>query len=168
MTLKQKSESEIAQSCPALCDPMDYSLPGSSIHGIFQSRVLEWSAISFSRGSSRPRDRTQVSRIVGRRFTVWTTREVLLHRGPSNSWWKRVKFSQLLVPLMPWIFSTFPAGSVKEFSGYLSFAWKLSLASPLPSGQNLSPSPDPQGLSRSVWLLPSHLTRPHWDACGSL
>ena len=41
------SESEVAQSCPTLCDPMDYSLPGSSIHGIFQARILEWVAIAF-------------------------------------------------------------------------------------------------------------------------
>ena len=45
----------VMQSCPALCDPMDCSLPGSSVHGIFQARILEWVAISFSRGSSRPR-----------------------------------------------------------------------------------------------------------------
>ena len=61
---------EVAQSCLTLCDSMDCSLSGSSVHGIFQVRVLEWIAISFSRGSSRPRNRTQVSRIVGRRFTV--------------------------------------------------------------------------------------------------
>ena len=54
---------------------MDYSPPGPSVQGIFQARVLEWVAISFSRGSSRPRDRTQVSCIAGRRFTVWATRE---------------------------------------------------------------------------------------------
>ena len=59
-----------------LCDPRDCSLPGSSVHGIFQARVLEWVAISFSRGSSQPRDRTWVSHIVGRRFTILTTREV--------------------------------------------------------------------------------------------
>ena len=47
--MKVKSESEVAQSCPTLSDPMDYSLPGSSIHGIFQVRVLEWGAIAFSR-----------------------------------------------------------------------------------------------------------------------
>ena len=46
--MKVKSESEVTQSCPTLCDPMDYSLPGSSIHGIFQARVLEWGAIAFS------------------------------------------------------------------------------------------------------------------------
>ena len=65
-----ESESEVAQSCPTLCDPMDCSPPGSSVHGIFQVRVLEWVAISFSRGSSQLRDQTQVSRIVGRRFTI--------------------------------------------------------------------------------------------------
>ena len=46
--MKVKSESEVAQSCPTLSDPMDYSLPGSSVHGIFQARVLEWGAIAFS------------------------------------------------------------------------------------------------------------------------
>ena len=46
--MKVKSESEVAQSCPTLCDPIDGSPPGSSIHGIFQARVLEWSAIAFS------------------------------------------------------------------------------------------------------------------------
>ena len=49
------SISEVTQSCPTLCNPMDCSLPGSSVHGIFQARVLEWGAIAFSRGSSWPR-----------------------------------------------------------------------------------------------------------------
>ena len=64
-------ESEVAQSCPTLCDPMDCSLPDFSVYGIFQARVLEWGAISFSRGSSWPRDRTQVSCIAGRCVTLW-------------------------------------------------------------------------------------------------
>ena len=50
------SDSEVTQSCLTLCDPIDCSLPGSSVHGIFQAIVLEWVAISFSRGSSQPRD----------------------------------------------------------------------------------------------------------------
>ena len=54
---------------------MDSSPPGSSIHGIFQARILEWVAISFSRRSSLPRDWTQVSRIAGRFFTNWATRD---------------------------------------------------------------------------------------------
>ena len=66
---------EVTQLCPTLCDPMDCSLPGSSVHGIFQAMVLEWIAISFSRWSSRPTDWTQVSRIVDRSFTTWATRE---------------------------------------------------------------------------------------------
>ena len=81
---ERESESEVAQSCLTLCDPMDCSLPGSSVHGIFQARVLEWIAISFSRASSQPRDWTQVSRIVDRRFTVWATREVLTM---CIAWW---------------------------------------------------------------------------------
>ena len=62
--------SEVAQSCPTLCNPMDCSLPGFSIHGIFQARILEWVTISSSRGSSRPRDWTQVSHIEGRHFNL--------------------------------------------------------------------------------------------------
>ena len=68
--------SEVAQSCLTLCDSMDCSPSGSFVHGIFQAIVLEWIALSFSRGSSQPRDWTQVSRIVDRRFTIWATREV--------------------------------------------------------------------------------------------
>ena len=60
------------------CDTMDCSLPGSSIHGIFQARILEWVAISLSRGSSQTKDRTQVSHVAGRFFNSWTTREAQL------------------------------------------------------------------------------------------
>ena len=65
-----ESESEVSQSCLTLCDPLDCSLPGFSVHGIFQARVLEWVSISFSRGSSQPRDQTQVSCIAGRHFIL--------------------------------------------------------------------------------------------------
>ena len=74
---ERESESEAAQSCPSLCNPLNCSLSSASVHGIFQARVLEWVAISFSTGSSPPRDRTQVSHIGGTHFTVWATREVL-------------------------------------------------------------------------------------------
>ena len=73
------SESEVAQSCPTLFDPMDCNLPGSSLHGILQARVLEWVAISFSRGSSPPRDWTLVSRIAGRCFNLWATSVSVFH-----------------------------------------------------------------------------------------
>ena len=67
--LRSNKPSEVAQSCPTLFGHMDYVLLGSSIHGIFQARVLEWVAISLSRGSSQPRDWIRISRIVGRCFT---------------------------------------------------------------------------------------------------
>ena len=63
---------KVAQSCPTLCDPLDYTA-----HGILQARILEWVAVPFSRGSSQPRNRTQVSCIAGRFFTSWATREVI-------------------------------------------------------------------------------------------
>ena len=66
----------VAQWCVTLCNPMDCSLSGSSVHGILQARILEWVAIPFSRGTSRLRDWTQVSCIAGRFFTIWATREV--------------------------------------------------------------------------------------------
>ena len=78
--MKVKSESEVAQSCPTPSDPMHGSLPCSSIHGILQARVLEWVSISFSRGSSWPRDQTQISCIVGRCFTVWATSKVHIRK----------------------------------------------------------------------------------------
>ena len=74
-TKERKKEIEVAQLCLTLCNPMDCSLSGSSVHGISQARVLEWIAISFSRGSSWPRNRTWVSHIADRLFTVWATRE---------------------------------------------------------------------------------------------
>ena len=61
----------VAQLCPTLCDPMDCNPPASSVHKIFQARILEWVAISFSRGSSQPRDRTRVSCTAGKFFTDW-------------------------------------------------------------------------------------------------
>ena len=70
-----ETESEVAQSCLTLCNPVNCSPPGSSIYGILQARIQEWVAISFPRGSSRPRDWTQVSYIAGRLFNLWPTRE---------------------------------------------------------------------------------------------
>ena len=90
---KRKKESEVAQSCRTLCDPVDCSLQRSSVHGIFQTRVLEWVAIASSRGSSRRMDRTRVSHIVGRRLTIWATRELSITvcliciRHWGGGWW---------------------------------------------------------------------------------
>ena len=81
---KKKKESEVAQSCLTVCDPMDCSIPGFSVHGIFQARVLEWGAISFSRGSSRPSEWTWFSHTAGRCFTLWASREALKDRGDTQ------------------------------------------------------------------------------------
>ena len=67
----------VAQSCPTLCNPMTCSLPGSSVHGILQTTILECVAIPSSRDSSQPVDQTWVFCIAGRFFTVWTTKEAL-------------------------------------------------------------------------------------------
>ena len=67
----------VAQMCPTLCDPMDCNPPSSSVHGILQARILEWVAFPFSRGSSQPRDQTEVSCTAGGFFTSWATREDL-------------------------------------------------------------------------------------------
>ena len=91
---------KVSQSCPTLCNPMDYK-----VHGILQARIPEWVAFLFSRGSSQPKDQTQVSRITDRFFTIWTSREACpillvvskLQAQPdsrkggnidSTSWWK--------------------------------------------------------------------------------
>ena len=63
----------VTQSCPTLCDPMDCSPPGSSLHRILQARILVWVAIPFSRRFSWPRDQILVSRIAVRFFTIWAT-----------------------------------------------------------------------------------------------
>ena len=65
----------VTQLCPTLCDTTDCSPPGSCVHRIFQARTLEWVAIPFSKGSSRPRDWNWVSCIAGRFFTIWATKD---------------------------------------------------------------------------------------------
>ena len=65
-----KGKVKVIQLCKTLCDPMDHT-----VYGILQARILEWVAIPFSRGSSQPRDGTQVSHIAGVFFTSWATRK---------------------------------------------------------------------------------------------
>ena len=72
------------QSCPTLWDLIDGSPPGFSVSGILQERMLEWVAISFSRGFSQPKDQTQVSRTAGGFFTNWATREAPAGRNINN------------------------------------------------------------------------------------
>ena len=104
-------DSEVIQLCLTLCDPMDCSLLGSSVYGIFQVRVLEWVAISFSRGSSQPRDWTWVPCIVGRCFTIWATREVrsllMNYCFDICSWYSTLRNNFLFEYYIYWIKSYF-------------------------------------------------------------
>ena len=97
----------VTQSCPTLCNPMGCGLPGSSVHGILQARILEWVAISFSRGSSLSRDRTLDSRIAGRHFNLTATR-VSLNQLSTES------VISLYLMLKDWIFPrhTFLVGDI--------------------------------------------------------
>ena len=85
------------------CDPMGWCLPGASVHGILQARILEWVIIAFSRGSSWPRDWTRVSHNAGRFFTVWVTNAGLSSSVMSNS--LRPHGLQPTRFLCPWGFS---------------------------------------------------------------
>ena len=108
---------KVAQSCLTPCDPMDCSLPGSSVPGILQARILEEIAILFSRGSSWPKNWTRVSCIAGRFFTVWTTRKagtnyiLSLFTGnscPSHQAWLRSNTNSIItdynISALSWYF----------------------------------------------------------------
>ena len=111
--------SEVAQSCPTLSNPMGCSPPGFSIHRI-QARILQWVAISFFRGSSQPRDRTQVSRIAGRRFNL------LSHQGsPDSNWVLCVVWGRGWGPLLLIWISSF---SSTIYWGYFPFPIECALS----------------------------------------
>ena len=87
-------------TCLTLYDPMNCSLPGSSVHGILQARILEWVAISFSRASSRPRKQARVSCIAGRFFTNWAMSRGLTESCGRKSWnvkWTGDTFTYCLI-----------------------------------------------------------------------
>ena len=132
----------VTKLCPTLLTPMDCSLPGSSVHGIFQARILEWVAISFSRGSYWPRVWTQVSCIAGRFFTIWATREA--PRSPRSD-------SLLCLSLLEPMASRF-SHSASNRAGKYSFKWLFKLQWPRPHNLLLaSPVSDP------VSRLTSHI-----------
>ena len=84
-----------AQLCPTLCDAVDCSPPGFSVHGILQARILEWVATPSSRGSSWPRNQTQVSCIAGRFFTVWANREAQGKVKTMGCWLQKARLRTL-------------------------------------------------------------------------
>ena len=101
MCTARQVKMSVARSCPTLCDSTDCSLPGYSVPGVFQVRILEWVAISFARGSSRPRDRTWVFHIAGRFFTIWGIRGATVYYVCiSGTDWKMGSSPELLLLLL--------------------------------------------------------------------
>ena len=143
----------VAQSCPTLCNPMDCRLPRSSLHGISQARILEWVAISFSRLSSQPRDRSWVSCISGRFFTIWATREAL--RSADNTTVMAESEEELKSLSVKW------SSNAVQCSASLSVVsdslWPLGLYSPWYSpGQN----PGVDSLSLLQRIFPTQGSNP--------
>ena len=97
--LKVKVKMLVTQSCLALYCPLDCSPPGSSVHEIFQAKILEWFAISFSRASSQPRNQTWVSFIVWNFFTLWVTREAPVIRKLQKEFKRRMSSPRALLCL---------------------------------------------------------------------
>ena len=96
--MKVKSEREVAQSCPTPHDPMDFGLPGSSIHGIFQARVLEWVAISFSNASKWKVKVKSLSRV--RLFKIpWTS----AYQAPPSMGFSRQEYWLLVYKANSWV-----------------------------------------------------------------
>ena len=124
----------VIQSCPTLCNPMDCSPPGSSVHGVLQERTLEWVAMPSSRVFSQPRDRTQISCTAGGFFTVWAPgkppsicRDSNKSQCPSLKWALRQglpDFQGKLLATNIVTKSSKQKGSLKETETYVKI-WKL-------------------------------------------
>ena len=150
---------KLLHSCLTLCD---CSPPGSSVHGILQARILEWVTISFSRGSSQPRDRTQVSCLRGRFSTIWAIREALGHLNhKTSSYFWSSQIPQWLLSFKIWKFivwvsfiktvSFLPAcvfSHVQLFVTPWTLAWQATLSMELPRQEywNGLPFPTPRDL----------------------
>ena len=122
---------KLLPSCPTLFDPMDRSPPGSSVHGILQARILEWVAISYSRGSSQPRDQTHVSYISS------TGRWVLYHHLPPGKLVsviieKRYKDVRMQKSFSVVALSIFPASLPSSTPPHLTFSFRVPLRKILP------------------------------------
>ena len=126
------------KSCPTLCDPLDCSPSGSSVHGISQARILEWVAFSFCRGSSQPRDQTGVSCIAGRFFTTKPPRKPHISKVSSVQ-----SLSHVRLFVTPWITARQASLSIPNSQSLLKF---MSIELVMPSSHLI--------LCRPVLLLP--------------
>ena len=152
---------KVAQSCLTLCDPMDYT-----VHGILQARILEWVACPFSRGSSQPRDWTQVSCIVGELFNSWATREALILLNYRHTPICRDHFSSSVQSLSCVQLFTTPLTTARQASLSITNSWSLpkliSIESVMPSNHLTSVVPFSSHISLSQhqglfkWVSSSH------------
>ena len=145
---------KVTQSCLTLCDPMDCSLPDSSVHGIIQARILQWVPVLFSRGCSWPRNWTRVYCIRGRFFTTWATREaVRVHQFSSvahlcPTLWDPMDCSTPGLPVHHQLLE-FIQTHVHQVSDAIQPSYPLSSPS--------LPAPNPsQHQSLFQWVNPSH------------
>ena len=132
-----EKESEVTRSCLTLCNSMDCSPPASSVHGNFQARVLEWVAISFSRGCSQPRDWTHVSHIAGRHFSTWAPREALISPHARELYIFHI-----------WVLGQIYLSS-KHFSHSLACLFLIILSFPIFANTNSALSPHCMGTTTS-------------------
>ena len=143
------SEVKVTQSCPTFCDPMDYT-----VHGTFQVRILELIATPFSRGSSQPKDRTQVSCNAGRFFTIWATRDLSSVQFSSVQSLSRVRLHDPMNHSMPSLpvqhqHPEFTQTHVHQVSDAIQPSHPLSSPSP--------PAPNPsQHQTLFQWVNSSH------------
>ena len=119
----------VIQLCLTLCDPMDCSLPGSFVHGILQARLLKWVAISFTRVSSRPRDWTWVSHIVGRLF--YTPIKVKKKKSCPQKQKQYVSGSKIIIFVEPRIESSDVQYPFNPNVSSLPFIWNQALKYPV-------------------------------------
>ena len=145
------SEVLVTQLCPTLCDPMDRSTPSSSVCRVFQTRILQWVAILFSRGSFWPRDQTLVSCISGRFLTIWIIREAQSYISSVQS------LSHVWLFATPWIAAcqaslsiTNSWSSVRLIKSVMRFS-HLILCCPF-----LLLPPIPPSISLFQWVNSSH------------
>ena len=153
---------KVTQSCPTLCNPMDYTA-----HRILQARILEWVAVPFSRGSSQPRDWTQVSRIVGDFFTSWATRKPT--REATREALNLYKQLQCVwhcptcaTCIMSFVSENNPMGQVLQwllFSRWRSRCWEVS--------QIVQPHVVTWARA-SLWKQPGYAHRPHLNPLHTL
>ena len=140
----KESQSLVTQPHLTLCDP------GSSVYGIFQAGILEWAVISSSRESSRPKDRTQVSSIADRCFTIWDTREAPHQQGEIPKHWPHLLKGACITLTIR-----------RKWRVFFKVVGALGILSPLFSLQDSLPMPNPSDLGFNSYLsaISTHVTQ---------